>query len=94
MFDFFEGHHITFEVVNVKFTQLIWIIIEWQACIHVSSVGVAIEVVLKTIGLLTCELYLKWNDKSIKWSELEFHREVKSRPVSYRNDVELSILLD
>ena len=54
----------------------------------------AIEVVLKTIGLLTCELYLKWNDKSIKWSELEFHGEVKSRPVSYRNDVELGILLD
>ena len=54
----------------------------------------AIEAVLITINLLTCEFYFEWNDKSIKWSELEFDREVKSRLVSYCNDIELIILLD
>ena len=94
MFSFFEGPRIALEIVYVEFSQQIWVIIDCQARTIESSVIVAIEAVLITIDLLACDFYFEWNDKSIKWSELEFDREVKSRLVSNCNDIELIILLD
>ena len=94
MFSFFEGPRIALEIVYVEFSQQIWVIIDCQARTIESSVIVAIEAVLITIDLLACDFYFEWNDKSIKWSELELDREVKSRLVSNCNDIELIILLD
>jgi hypothetical protein len=94
VFSFFEGPRIALEIVYVEFAQQIWVIIDCQARTIESSVIVAIEAVLITIDLLACDFYFEWNDKSIKWSELELDREVKSRLVSNCNDIELIILLD